>query len=45
MHPIRSVRAEPVKTVYLGPYGFKFDREIVLIDEESKKPVSVKEWL
>ena len=45
VHPIRSIRALPAKSVFIGPYGFKFDREIALFDVVDKKIVSAKQHL
>ena len=32
VHPIRGIRAAPVKHAYICPYGMMYDREIVVID-------------
>jgi hypothetical protein len=38
VYPIRGIRTSPVESIELGPYGVKYDREIVLIDAETMKP-------
>lgn len=42
MHPIRSIRALPAKSVLIGPYGLKFDREIALYYVDDRKIVCAK---
>lgn len=42
VHPIRSIRALPVDKLFLGPYGFKYDREFALFGSDDLKIVGAK---
>jgi hypothetical protein len=45
VHPIRSIRALPAKSIFIGPYGLKFDREIALYFVEDRKIVCAKQFM
>jgi len=45
IHPIRGILAKPVKHAFICPYGFKFDREMVLIDIESNVPLTSTSYI
>lgn len=45
VHPIRSIRALPAKSIFIGPYGLKFDREIALYYSDDRKIVCAKTFL
>ena len=38
VHPIRGLKAEPVKFAFMCPYGLMNDRVMVLIDVEKNAP-------
>jgi hypothetical protein len=42
VHPIRSIRALPASSIFIGPFGIKFDREIALFDVDERKIICAK---
>ena len=45
VHPIRGIRALPVKYAFICPFGMKYDRELVLIDVDANAPVTSSSFL
>lgn len=45
VHPIRGIKAEPVKHAFVGPNGIKYDREMVLVDTEKNAVLTTTSFL